>query len=102
MKPIEIKYIALAYQEQLIEHKIPAERMNPINKTFRDMDSDELLMHAHYLCQNIFRFLPDDRKWDKVNRHFAAMQMCLSFAGWYTLDQLRDHNKTGVVKSPSL
>ena len=88
----KIEGIVQMYKDKLVHNKIPSRRMNT-SKAFQDTDRDERLMHAHYLCENIHTFLHDEEKWGKVNRHFTAIQMCLSYAGWYTLDELMGHNK---------
>jgi hypothetical protein len=38
-------------------------------------------------------YAKDPGKEGKTNRHFASIQMCLSFAGWYTLEELKSHNR---------
>lgn len=38
-------------------------------------------------------FVDSPAKYGKANRHLTAIQMCLSFAGLYTLNDLMSHNK---------
>jgi hypothetical protein len=81
------------YERVLTHSKIPKERMSP-KRTFQGLSPQELLAHAHALCEGAKTYARDPEKWGKANRHFAAIQMCLSFAGWYTLADLKDHNRT--------
>ena len=61
--------------------------------TFGELTEGELLRHAHFLCDGakIFAINPDRRR--KAGSHLTVIQMCLSFAGWYTLEDLMRHNR---------
>lgn len=80
------------YENYLNEEGICKKRMNT-TQTFGDLQDIQLLAHAHYLCDNVRRFASDPAEWDKANRHYTALQMCLSFAKLFTLDELMEHNK---------
>ena len=68
-------------------------------RTFGSLTMREMLAHAYYLCNGVIKLLDNHEKnRDKINRHLGFIQACLSFAGWYTLDQLRNHNRPDVVK----
>lgn len=85
----------------LVEYKTTLENLGvrPIRiltrKTFREYskDSDALLSHALYLVEGALVTAQDKDKYGKLNRHLTAIQMCLSFAGLYSLDELMTHNK---------
>ncbi len=51
------------------------------------------MTHAHYLYDDIKEFAMDPQKQRKAGSHLTAIQMCLSFAGWYTLQEIMDHNR---------
>ncbi len=92
MTPEKIKENVDRYIAELSKYGISARKINS-KYTFGSQPKENILAHAMYLCKNIQDFIFDSKQWDKVNRHYAAIQMCLSFAHWYTLDQLREHNK---------
>lgn len=79
------------YISRLREAQIPKQRMNP-DRTFGSLSREEVLAHAHYLCANI-KSDPSAMHLTKAMRHLAAAQMCLSFANWYTLSELMEHNR---------
>jgi len=39
------------------------------------------------------KYALDPEKQRKTGSHLTAVQMCLSFAGWYTLEELMCHNR---------
>ncbi len=79
------------YERRLSEAGIPKTKMNP-NRTFGSLNMLELLAHAHYLCDEVKELAGNSGKQRKLGSHLAAVQMCLSFADWYTLQELREHN----------
>lgn len=94
MTPEQIVVNIELYAAQLYVKGVPARRMDPSRK-FSSLSEGEILAHAHYLCDRtrIRQMAIDPGKWGKLNRHYTAIQMCLSFAGWYTLEQLMAMNR---------
>ena len=80
------------YENYLKEEGICKERMRT-TQAFGNLEEIQLLAHAHYLCDNVRRFASEPGEWGKANRHYTALQMCLSFAKLFTLDELMEHNK---------
>lgn len=80
------------YEERLQKEHVPKQRIDP-KRTFQTTSTEERLMHAHYLCGGAKQFALDPERQGKANRHLTAIQMCLSFAGWYTLEDLMNHNR---------
>ena len=79
------------YEEKLREGGIPKIRMDP-TRTFASLSEKEMLAHAHFLIDGV-KESAKEGKLGKMNRHLSAIQMCLSFAGWYTLEDLMNHNR---------
>lgn len=92
MTPEKIISIVEMYEERLQSEKVPKVRMSP-KRTFASLEKSEMLAHAHYLCDGIKEFARDPQKQRKAGSHLTAIQMCLSFAGWYTLEDLMNHNR---------
>ena len=92
MTPEKIISIVGRYADQLKETGIPKQRMDP-KRTFRDLTREELLAHAHFLSDEVQELVQQPELYGKANRHLASVQLCLSFAGWYTLQDLMDHNR---------
>lgn len=80
------------YERALQKNNIPKIRMEP-KRTFGSLSHEELLAHAHFLCDGVKEYALDPEKQRKTGSHLTALQMCLSFAGWYTLEDLRNHNR---------
>lgn len=85
----EIFPIIDMYRKRLEHEKIPQIRMDA-DECFSSLTKEEILAHAYYLI-GIFK-THNKKDIGKINRHFASIQMCLSFSGLYTLNELRDHN----------
>lgn len=66
--------------------------MNP-KRTFASLSNYELLSHAHFLIDGAKEYARNPEKQRKAGSHLTAIQMCLSFAGWYTLEDLMNHNR---------
>jgi hypothetical protein len=71
---------------------IPKMRMDQ-TKTLAELTRFGLLCHAHWLLDGVEKYAQDPKKIGKTGRHLASVQMCLSFAGLYTLEELMDHNR---------
>ncbi|MDO8742648.1 MAG: hypothetical protein Q7J45_03925 [bacterium] len=80
------------YECRLRGAGIPKNKMDP-RRTCESLNMFEILAHAHYLCDGVKEFAGNPRKQRKMGSHLAAVQMFLSFAGWYTLQELMDHNR---------
>lgn len=92
MTPKKIITVISMYERMLSGAGIPKVRINPKCK-FSDKGAREILAHAHYLCDGAKEFARDPQTYGKANRHLTAIQMCLSFAGLYTLEDLMNHNR---------
>lgn len=80
------------YEERLRAAGVPKIRMDP-SRTFASLSRDEILAHAHYLTDDVKEYAEQPDKLRKTGSHLTAIQMCLSFAGWYTLEELMNHNR---------
>ena len=92
MKPGKTCSVIEMYEGRLQTNGVPKVRMDP-KKTFKDLSIDELLAHAHYLCDGVKEYAHDPEKKRKAGSHLTSVQLCLSFAGWYTLEDLMNHNR---------
>lgn len=92
MTPEKVVSVIKMYTFWLKVAKVPKKRMDP-SKTFGSASKRALLAHAHFLCQGVIDFSSDPGKTGKMHRHLTAVQMCLSFADWYTLEDLMRHNR---------
>lgn len=79
------------YEEKLHKVGVPKVRMDP-KRTFASLSKDEILAHAHFLTDGVKKYAKSGKQ-RKMGSHLTAVQMCLSFAGWYTLEDLMNHNK---------
>lgn len=79
------------YEEKLYKAGVPKIRMDT-KRTFASLNKEEMLAHAYFLIDGVKESAKED-KLGKMNRHLSSIQMCLSFAGWYTLEDLMNHNK---------
>jgi len=80
------------YEERLQAAGVSKIRMDP-SRMFASLSQDEILAHAHFLIDGVKEFVKQPGKEGKTGRHLASIQICLSFAGWYTLDDLMNHNR---------
>lgn len=92
MTPEKITSVIEMYEERLHAKKIPKIRINP-KRTFASLRTDEMLAHAHFLCDGVKEYAKDPEMQRKAGSHLTAVQMCLSFAGWYTLEDIMNHNR---------
>lgn len=93
MTPQKILQIVRMYEVCLVAEGVPKKRINP-GQSFGTCTTQEILAHAHYLCDGLKDYAQDPERQDKANRHLTALQMCLSFANWFTLGQLMEHNRS--------
>ena len=80
------------YERHFKMYGVPKARLDQ-KRTFASAAKTELLAHAHFLCDGVKEFARNPEKFGKANRHLAAIQMLLSFAGRYTLEDLMNHNR---------
>lgn len=80
------------YRDTLDDSGIVPQRIDEHSR-FADVSVNQLLQHARYLCDSVLDFAQHSDKTHKTNRHYAALQMCLSFAGWYTLGDIMNHSR---------
>jgi hypothetical protein len=92
MTPQKIIAIVKRYEQELAALGVHKKRMDP-SRAFSTLSRDEALSHAYYLCDGVQEYAKDPEKAGKTGRHLASIQMCLSFAGLYTLAELMNHNK---------
>ncbi len=91
MTPERIVSIVESYEELLTRRNVPKIRMDQ-ERTFGSLNSDEILAHAHFLCEGAKKYAMNPEQQGKANRHLTAIQMCLSFADIFSLEDLMDHN----------
>lgn len=92
MTPEKIISVIEMYEDRLNDNRIPKVRLDP-KRTFQSATIPERLAHAHYLCDGVKEYAKNPEKQRKTGSHLTAVQMCLSFAGWYTLEDLMNHNR---------
>ncbi len=92
MTPEKIVSVIERYEHELRRMRVPKVRMDP-KRTFRMLTRMELLAHAHWLCDGAKGYARDPARQRKAGSHLTAIQMCLSFAGVYTLEDLMNHNR---------
>ena len=71
------------YEERLKKAGVPRTPMDP-KRTFGSASADMLLSHAHSLCEDAKRYAREPALRRKAGSFLTSIQMCLSFAGWYT------------------
>ena len=91
MTPEKIRDVVTFYHSTLTQAGIQPQRIN-VHSSFGSVSQTALLAHAHYLCEGVLN-MNIAQHYGKANRHLTAVQMCLSFAQWYTLHELREHNR---------
>jgi hypothetical protein len=92
MTPEKIAAVLDGYARQLHARGVQPARTGT-ERAFKDLTDEELLSHALFLCESAKSFVNDPDHLGKANRHLAATQMILSFAGWFTLAELMAHNR---------
>ncbi|OGZ24049.1 MAG: hypothetical protein A3A08_01405 [Candidatus Nealsonbacteria bacterium RIFCSPLOWO2_01_FULL_41_9] len=78
------------YGKRLHGAGVPKIRIDT-KRTFASLKKEEILAHAHYLIDGA-KELAKANNQRRMGSHLTAIQMCLSFAGWYTLQDIMDHN----------
>ncbi len=83
MTPEKILQLIDLYEEMLCNWP----KINYHSSYLDDLNKSEILSYAHHLCG-----IAPTLKHENLNYCLAAIQTCLSFAGWFTLDDIREHN----------
>ncbi len=91
MEKDKIISIIEMYQERFKKEGVFKRRMDTSSK--ERLRKDEMLAHAHFLTEGVLEFVKNPEKKGKTGRHLGSMQMLLRCAGWYSLDELMNHNK---------
>jgi len=97
MTPRKIISVIEMYEKRLRDEGIPKIRMDP-KRSFAELSRDEILAHAHFICAGCKEYARDPQKQRKTGSHLTVVQMCLSFANWYTLEDLMNHNRPKAAK----
>jgi hypothetical protein len=92
MTPEKILSVVSMYEVRLQREGIQPKRMDT-SRTFSSLNKKEVLAHAYYLIGGIKELVANPEKQGKTGRHLGSLQTCLSFADWYTLDELMNHNR---------
>ncbi len=95
MTPEKIISVIEIYEKRLREAGVCKVRIDP-KRTFESTSVAERLSHAHFLCDGVKEYAMDPDRQRKTGSHLTAVQMCLSFAGWYTLEDLMNHNRPPI------
>lgn len=98
MTPEKIISVIEMYEARLQAAGVPKLQMDK-SKNFGQLSRDDLLAHAHFLCAGVKLYAKNTSQQRKAGSHLTAVQMCLSFAGWYTLGELMEHNRPELVVS---
>lgn len=88
----KILEVVAFYRKQFEEKKIPKKRAD-VSLTLQSLTSGERLAHAHFLLDGIEEYAKDPERTGKTGRHLGAVQMILTYEGWYTLGELMNHNR---------
>jgi hypothetical protein len=68
------------------------------HKAFGDLNREQLLGHALYLCDSVRTLANSKNHRDKMMRHYASLQTIMSFLKLFTLNELRGHNKAPEIR----
>lgn len=97
MTPHTIEALAALYAAKLRAGGISPQRIDP-TCSFGEVTQSDVLAHALYLSEQLPTFVHQEDSLGKANRHLTAIQMCLSFARVYTLNELMAHNRPLLLK----
>lgn len=86
----KILQVVALYRERFKREDIIPKRMN--EKAFFSSER-EMLEHAHFLLDGIVDYATQPGKQGKTGRHLGSVQMLLWVARWYTLEELKNHNR---------
>ena len=91
MTPMKIRDVVTVYHSTLTQAGIQPQRID-VHSSFGSVTREANLAHALYLCNGVIE-MDITQSYGKANRHLTAIQMCLSFANWYTLFQMMEMNR---------
>ncbi len=89
MEPSKIIAVCEMYRKRFEAEGIPKKRMGE-DELF--VSKIEMLAHAHFLLDGIEEFAVNPEKVGKTGRHLGSVQTLLWVAGWYTLEDIMNHN----------
>lgn len=92
MTPGKIISVVEIYERRFQKEEVPKVRLD-LSRTFASASRAELLAHAHFLLGGIKEYAVNPGKVSKTGRHLGFVQALLSVAGWYTLEDLMNHNR---------
>lgn len=87
----QIRAVVRTYDVLLSGKNVMPQRL-ALHRTFASCSREELLAHAKHLIDQFPTIHPTEQ-YGKLNRHLSAIQMCLSFAGKFSLGELLEHNR---------
>jgi len=92
--PEKIIEVARKYREFIINTfpRIHPQRMDG-SKADSHLNLAEALCHYLDMCDHIVEYAKNPDTIGKANRHLGYLQGCLSARGFFTLDELRNHNR---------
>lgn len=82
---------------KVVEDYIEALRGQGARPERQDDPRKDPLAHAWWMCERILEFLDGDQ-WEKANRWLGHIQGYFALTGLYTIDEMRDHNRTKEPK----
>lgn len=91
MTPEKVVSVINRYKNELTHAGVVATCIDP-RHTLASCTVTEILSHALFLIEQ-FDELCLDRQFAKASRQLSAIQICLSFAGLYSLNELKLHNR---------
>ena len=91
MEPEKIRSVVALYRTRFEAEGIPKKRMAV--EQCCPKTKEEMLAHAHYLLDGVDEFSRNPEKVGKTGRHLASVQTLLVVTGWYSLEDVMNHNK---------
>lgn len=92
MNTEKIKEVIDKYRQDLEHRQTYPVRMD-ITKCYVDLTQSQRLNHVHYLLDGLEAFYQDPEKKGKTGRHLGAIQAILCYEGFYSLEELMNHNR---------
>jgi len=101
MTPEKIISVIEMYEEHFSQKDIPKVRIyieRDIVKQLVSLSEDEMLAYAHFLTDSVKEYAKDPKRQREARSHLAFLQTCLFLAGWYTLEEIMEHNRSNGEK----
>ena len=92
----KILEVVTLYRKRFETEKVHKERMDLFSHfsfSNQEVAKRKMLEHAYYLLDGVEEFARNPDKIGKTNRHLGSIQTLLLISGWYTLDELMNHNR---------